>query len=67
MDLLSEPSDIARQLKEKSVKADYVFFFAYLQPKPKEGGSIWSAAEELVKVNSKYAAVFWSRTIHLTR
>lgn len=61
MDLLSEPGDIARQLKERSIKADYVFFFAYVQPKPKEGGSIWSAAEELVKVNSKYAAAYGLR------
>ncbi|KAG9519282.1 hypothetical protein KCU93_g8129, partial [Aureobasidium melanogenum] len=58
MDLLSEPGDIARQLKERSIKADYVFFFAYVQPKPKEGGSIWSAAEELVKVNRTLLANF---------
>ncbi|KAG9856018.1 hypothetical protein KCU98_g3200, partial [Aureobasidium melanogenum] len=58
MDLLSEPSEIARQLEEKSIKADYVFFFAYLQPKPKEGGSIWSAADELVKVNKALLANF---------
>lgn len=58
MDLLSEPGEIARQLKERNIKADYVFFFAYLQPQPEEGGSLWSAAEELVKVNSKYTVVY---------
>lgn len=39
-------------MKERELKADYVFFFAYIQPKPKDGGSIWSATDELVKVNS---------------
>ncbi|KAH0365400.1 hypothetical protein KCU65_g6118, partial [Aureobasidium melanogenum] len=58
MDLLSEPDDIARQLKVLSIKADYVFFFAYLQPKPKEGGALWSAADELVKVNKALLANF---------
>lgn len=33
--------------------ADHVFFFAYIQPTPKEGAGLWSNAEELVKVNSK--------------
>ncbi|KAG9521966.1 hypothetical protein KCV07_g3378, partial [Aureobasidium melanogenum] len=58
MDLLSEPGEIARQLKERNIKADYVFFFAYLQPQPEEGGSLWSAAEELVKVNKALLANF---------
>lgn len=33
------------------MKAHYVFFFAYIQPKPKEGEGIWSAVDELVKIN----------------
>jgi len=32
--------------------SDVVFFFAYIQPAPKEG-AIWSNAEELCEVNGK--------------
>lgn len=53
LDFLQEPEDIARILKEKGVKADYVFFYSYVQAKPKEGGGLWSDAEEMCKVNSK--------------
>ncbi|KAI0009515.1 hypothetical protein F4779DRAFT_617551 [Xylariaceae sp. FL0662B] len=51
MDFLQDPKTLAQQIRDKGVKADYVFFFAYIQPKPPAGGSIWSAAEELVRVN----------------
>lgn len=37
----------------KLLFSDHIFFFAYLQPPPKEGGGIWSAADELTAVNSK--------------
>lgn len=53
MDLLQPPEKLAVQMKERGMHADHVFFFAYIQTKPKDGGSIWSAADELVKVNSK--------------
>lgn len=56
MDLLQSPEKIAEQMHERGMKADHAFFFAYIQPKPKEGGSIWSAVDELVKVNSMYSA-----------
>lgn len=36
-----------------TVSSDVVFFFAYLQPTPKENASLWSNAEELCKVNGK--------------
>lgn len=36
-DFLSKPEDIAKQLKEKNVTADYVFFYSYAQPKPDPG------------------------------
>lgn len=51
-DFLKSPSEIASVLKEHNVKADYVFFFAYLQPPPKEGKGLWSDAHEMVRVNS---------------
>lgn len=54
VDFLDSPEKIAEQLRLHEVKADYIFFFAYIQPPPKEGGSIWSAVEELVRVNSKF-------------
>ena len=58
MDFLnSKPEEIANQLKEKGVKADYVFFFAYVQPKPQEGGALWSDHEEMTRVNSEFIKV----------
>ena len=54
LDLLQDPTEISRQLKEGNIRADYVFFFAYIQPKPVEGGSLWSAADELARVNSMF-------------
>lgn len=51
-DFLSSPADIAKQLQEKGVKADAVFFYSYAQPTPKEGAMAWSNAQELVQVNS---------------
>lgn len=53
MDLLQPPEAVAAQMTERGMNADYVFFFAYIQPKPKEGGDIWSAANEMVEINSK--------------
>ncbi|KAK4497985.1 hypothetical protein PRZ48_010641 [Zasmidium cellare] len=49
-DFLSSPEEIAKQLKEKGVTADAVFFYSYAQPPPK--GSAWSNAQELCDVNS---------------
>lgn len=51
LDFLKEPNEIAKVLKEKGVKADYVFFYSYVQVKPKEGQGLWSDAEEMVRVN----------------
>ena len=33
--------------------SDYVFFAAYLQPPPKEGGGLWSDTQETERLNSK--------------
>lgn len=36
-DFLNKPEEIAKQLKEKGVTGDYVFFYSYAQPKPDPG------------------------------
>lgn len=66
-DFLAEPDVLARQLTDKGVTADYVFFCmsperredikltevdSYAHPRPPEGGQIWSNAQELADVNS---------------
>jgi nucleoside-diphosphate-sugar epimerase len=50
-DLLAEPEEVAEKLNAAGVKADYVFFAAYIQPPPKPGQGLWSDAEEMEKVN----------------
>ncbi|KAF3483937.1 aldo-keto reductase family protein [Arthroderma uncinatum] len=56
--LNSTPLELANVMKEQGVKADYVFFFSYVQPEPKDGGGIWSAADELVRVNTAMLSNF---------
>lgn len=56
-DFLSDPKDIAKQLQEKGVKADVIFFYSYAQPAPKDGAMAWSNAEELANVNSTLIAI----------
>ena len=52
-DFLKTPEEIAEVLREKGVgSVDYVFFFSYIQVKPKEGGGLWSDAEEMCRVNT---------------
>ncbi|KAF9884289.1 hypothetical protein FE257_001919 [Aspergillus nanangensis] len=51
-DFFSTPNKIASALRVNSVTADYVFFYSYLQPKPKPGATIWSNAQELYEVNA---------------
>ena len=53
LNFLKEPEEIAKVLEEKGVTADYVFFYSYVQAKPKEGGGLWSDAEEMCRVNSE--------------
>lgn len=57
LDFLKSPEDIADVLKQKGVKADYVFFYSYVQVKPKVGEGLWSDAEEMCRVNSEYFPV----------
>lgn len=52
LDFLKDSDEIAKVLKEKIVKVDYVFFYSYVQVKPKQGGGLWSDAEEMCRVNS---------------
>lgn len=40
MELLQSPETLAAQIKERGMKVDYAFFFAYIQPKPEEGKAI---------------------------
>jgi len=58
LDLLKEPEEIAELLKERGVKADYVFFFAYIQVEPKPGQALWSDAEEMCRVNTALLSNF---------
>ena len=51
VDFLEEPEKIAESIKSAGLKADYIFFYSYLQPRPPPGAFVWSNAEELVKVN----------------
>lgn len=52
LDFLTSPEDIAKVLAEKGVKADYVFFYSYVQPPPAPGKGLWSDAHEMTRVNS---------------
>lgn len=53
LDFLSKPEDIAMALKEQGVQSDCIFLYSYVQAKPKEGGGLWSDAEEMCRVNCK--------------
>lgn len=52
VDFLSSPEDIAKQLQDHGVTADYVFFYSYAQPRPEPGAAPWSNAQQLVDTNS---------------
>ncbi|KAJ9603884.1 hypothetical protein H2200_011406 [Cladophialophora chaetospira] len=52
VDFLEDPKKIADAMTSGGVKADYIFFYSYLQPRPPPGAMVWSNSEELVKVNS---------------
>lgn len=50
IDLQTGAEDIASKLA--GIQADYVFYYAYLQPRPEAGATVWSNDEELVRVNA---------------
>lgn len=66
LDFLSSPDEIAKALKDKGVTADYVFFYSYAQPKPKDGGQAWSNAQELADVNCMLRCMTFHEEILLT-
>ncbi|OAP55594.1 hypothetical protein AYL99_10567 [Fonsecaea erecta] len=51
-DLQAEPATIAKTLELAGVQVDYIFFYAYLQPRPPPGERAWSNQQELLDVNS---------------
>lgn len=73
LDFLQDKEEIAKVLRDKGVKADYVFFYSYVQVKPKEGKGLWSDAEEMCRVNCMYDPIrvctpsFFSRRVEEKR
>jgi nucleoside-diphosphate-sugar epimerase len=51
IDLTSDGPGIAASLKEVKVKADYVFYYAYMSPKSDKSAMDPSSAQELVEAN----------------
>ena len=58
LDFLKKPTEIADVLKHHNVRADYVFFYSYIQVEPKEGAGLWSNAEEMSRVNTELLTNF---------
>ncbi|OJD16044.1 hypothetical protein AJ78_03757 [Emergomyces pasteurianus Ep9510] len=56
--LKTSPEDLAKAMVENGVKADYVFFYSYIQVPPKPDGLIWSDAQEMCNVNGALLANF---------
>ena len=57
-DLQSEPREIATILNAALEKVQYIFYYAYLQPKPEDGNAMWSNDQQLVDVNSAMLSNF---------
>ncbi|KIW13409.1 hypothetical protein PV08_08597 [Exophiala spinifera] len=53
IDLLQDHEVIGKTLSENDVKADYVFFSAYIQPPTAPGEGLWSNEQELERLNVK--------------
>ncbi|GME40666.1 nad dependent epimerase dehydratase family protein [Neofusicoccum parvum] len=58
LDFLKEPDYIARALEKHKVRADYVFFYSYIQVPPKDGQGLWSNAEDMAIVNTQLLSNF---------
>jgi hypothetical protein len=43
--------------------SDYVFFFSYIQVEPKEGGALWSNAQQMADINGQYR-ILRRATVH---
>ncbi|KAJ9621050.1 hypothetical protein H2204_012031 [Knufia peltigerae] len=50
-DLQSDPKEIAAILNAAVDKVQYIFYYAYLQPKVEDGNLLWSNDQQLVDVN----------------
>lgn len=57
-DFLSDSTSIAEAMKKFNVTADYIFYYAYLQPAPPPGQKAWSNDKELDEVNGKMLSNF---------
>ncbi|TKA34508.1 hypothetical protein B0A49_13203 [Cryomyces minteri] len=55
---IKSPEEIGEVLKKEGVKADYVFFYSYIQVEPKEGAGLWSNAVDMCTVNTKLLSIF---------
>ena len=65
-DLQSEPQEIATALSTAGRQVQYIFYYAYLQPKPEAGGHLWSNDQELVDVNVAMLSNFLRALEHTT-
>ncbi|KAJ5165754.1 hypothetical protein N7492_006050 [Penicillium capsulatum] len=63
VDFLGDAENIAQELMQAKVTADYIFFYSYVQPTPAPGAPVWSNAEELVNVNTKLLDNFLRATV----
>ncbi|KAI6708194.1 NAD dependent epimerase/dehydratase family protein [Diplocarpon mali] len=52
-DFLCPAVEILAAIKERVSSVDFIFFYSYLQPAPKQGAAAWSNAQKLVEINSK--------------
>jgi hypothetical protein len=58
LDFLKTPEEIAKVLKERNIKPDYVFFFSYVLVVDDNGALQW-ADQRLVDKNSEFATKEW--------
>ncbi|KIW10997.1 hypothetical protein PV08_10296 [Exophiala spinifera] len=65
-DLQSDPKEIAAILNAAGAvgKVQYIFYYAYLQPKPEDGEPLWSNDQQLVDVNVAMLSKFLQALSH---
>jgi hypothetical protein len=56
LDFFTKPEEMGKVLKDNGVKGDYIFYFAYTQPKQAEGQVQWSNAQEISDANGMLAS-----------
>jgi aspartate-semialdehyde dehydrogenase len=62
LDFLSGVESIAAKVKEKNIRADYIFFFAYKEASD-ESGELWAGQDQMVKENGISQRVNESRLL----